>query len=161
MGNYSYISNNSYIINTAIGKFCSIGPRVLIGLGRHPSRTYVSTHPVFYSKSRDIVEPFAVDHEFREYIPICIGNDVWIGAGAIVRDGVSIGDGAIVGAGAVVTKDIPPYAVVGGNPARIIRYRFSEDYIRRLLDMKWWDWEISDLRKRSENLSNIEEFIDL
>ena len=124
MDDYSYVSAGGAVSNAIIGKFTCIGPEVLIGLGKHPSRDFVSTHPIFYSSRRQVGISFATENAFEEFSPVTIGSDVWIGARAIVLDVVSIGDGAIIGAGAVVTKDVPDYAVVGGVPARIMRYRF-------------------------------------
>ncbi len=139
IGNYSYVSELCKIHKTVIGNFCSIASGVRIGLGIHPV-DLVSTSPVFYS-NQSIIPRFKriKDHGVREYAQVSIGNDVWIGVNAVIRDGVTIGDGAVIGAGAVVTRDIPPYAVVGGVPARIIKYRFPLEQIDRLLATKWWN----------------------
>lgn len=139
MGSYSYVGGRCRLQNCKIGKFCSIGAEVLIGLGVHPLH-YKSTHPGFYAKDSSYYgfEP-EYKNEFPEYKPVTIGNDVWIGTRAIILDGVHIGDGAVVGAGAVVTKDVPPYAVVGGVPAKVIKYRFNPETISQLLQEKWWD----------------------
>jgi acetyltransferase-like isoleucine patch superfamily enzyme len=92
--------------------------------------------------------------------PVVIGNDVWVGAGAIILSGVSIGDGAIVAAGAVVTKDVPPYAIVGGNPAKLIRYRFSEDQIAKLLSISWWNWSEDKIKANLDSFyGTTEDFI--
>jgi acetyltransferase-like isoleucine patch superfamily enzyme len=100
----------------------------------------VSTHPAFFSRHHKSSSlSFAVDKSFEEKLNTTIGNDVWIGANAVVVDGVTIGDGAIIAAGAVVTKDVPPYTIVGGVPAKIIRKRFSEAEINFLLDLRWWE----------------------
>ena len=158
---FSYISNNSQLVNTHIGKFCSIGPYVQIGLGPHPTKTFVSTYPAFYSNSNSgCALNFRDDKIFDDSVPeTVIGNDVWIGTNVIVPGGISIGTGAIIAAGAVVTKDVPPYALVGGNPARIIRYRFSEDEIEALLKSEWWNWPIDEIRKQVNIFSNISQFI--
>jgi len=92
---------------------------------------------------------FCTDSIFEELKRTQIGNDVWIGARAIVLDGISIGDGAVIAAGAVVTKDVPPYAIVGGVPAKLIRYRFEDDVIQELLKWKWWDLSLDDLQKNA------------
>lgn len=139
LGDYSYVSPDARIINAEIGKFCCIGPEVIIGLGMHPSREFVSLHPAFYSLRHQCGASFADNQYFDEFAPVSIGHDVWIGARAIIPDGVSVGTGAIVAAGAVVVQDVPAYAVVGGVPARVIRYRFSAEQIERLLNFKWWD----------------------
>jgi acetyltransferase-like isoleucine patch superfamily enzyme len=139
LGDYSYIAANARISRASIGKFCGIGPEVMIGLGMHPSRHFVSTHPAFYSRISPCGASFTEEGKFDEFKDVRIGNDVWIGARAILMDGVTVGDGAIVGAGAVVTRDVPPYAVVTGIPAKVIRYRFSNDEIDWLLKFKWWN----------------------
>lgn len=138
---YTYIGGESKIQNTSIGKFCSLGPELRIGLGRHPIHLK-STFPGFYSDNHGY---YGVDKEYNNeessYLPVKIGNDVWIGTRAMILDGVTIGDGAIVAAGAVVTKDVPPYAIVGGVPAKIIKYRFDKHEIGRMLETKWWNNE--------------------
>lgn len=124
--------------NISVGAFCSIGPGTRLGgMGRHPV-DQLSTHPAFFSSRLRSGATFAEQEYFQEDLSTTIGNDVWIGADAIILDGVTVGDGAIVAAGAVVTRDVPPYALVGGVPARIIRYRFGEDEIAELLRVKWW-----------------------
>lgn len=136
---YSYVGGGSRVQYAKIGKFCSIGPEVRIGLGKHPIHLR-STYPGFYAKD---VSFYGVTPEYEnpeyEYEPISIGNDVWIGCRAMILDGVKIGDGAIIAAGAVVTKDVPPYAIVGGVPAKIIKFRFEPTHIEELLESKWWD----------------------
>lgn len=140
VGDYTYIGGESKISNATIGKFCSLGPEIRIGLGRHPIHLK-STFPGFYSDNGYYgVAKEYVNNE-KEYQEIAIGNDVWIGARAMILDGVTVGDGAVVAAGAVVTKDVPPYAVVGGVPAKIIKYRFDEKRIKILLETKWWEDE--------------------
>lgn len=132
--------------NISVGAFCSIGPGTRLGaLGAHPV-DQLSTHPVFFSTRRQSGTTFAERDYFDEYKTTTIGNDVWIGANAIVLDGVSIGDGAIIAAGAVVTQDAPPYAILGGVPARVIRYRFTESEIALLLKLQWWSLPDSHLR---------------
>lgn len=127
IGAYTYICPNSSIQNATIGRYCSIAPDVVIGPGRHPLGGF-STSPVFYRKDNPLGESFVSENtEFAEYLPVIIGNDVWIGTRAIILDGVKIGDGAVVAAGAVVTKDVPPFAIVGGIPARQIGERAVRD----------------------------------
>jgi len=145
VGRFSYVAADTVIARTKIGRFCSIGPGLICGYGEHPSG-WVSTSPVFYSTNRQCGVSFSDSDMYDELKPIEIGNDVWIGARVFVRDGVSIGNGAIVAAGAVVMKDVPAYAVVGGVPARIIRYRFSPEEIRQMNNLAWWDWPQEKLR---------------
>jgi chloramphenicol O-acetyltransferase type B len=137
IGRHTYF-NGSKAENVSIGSFCSIGPGTRLGgMGTHPL-TMISTHPVFFSTLRQSGRTFAEESYFEEFKSTKIGNDVWIGAHAILVDGVTIGDGAVVAAGAVVTKDVPAYAVVGGVPATIIKYRFGQQDIDVLLKIKWW-----------------------
>ncbi len=161
LGSYSYISNDSMLNNVEVGNFCSIGPYVQIGLGPHPSKTFVSTYPAFYSDHTDGCPlAFRENKIFDDSIPkTFLGNDVWIGANAIIPGGINIGTGAIVAAGAVVVKDVPPYAIVGGNPAKVIRYRFSEDEIQFLLKSEWWNWPIEKIRRHVNDFSDIERFV--
>lgn len=149
IGEYSYLGANTEIINkkeTTIGKFCSIAADVFIGTSAHPTN-FITTHPFAYRKDLPAIDNLIkippenlVNFEKDIAKPITIGNDVWIGLRSIVLDGVNIGDGAVVAAGAVVTKDVPPYAIVGGVPAKTIRYRFSERIISELLELKWWNY---------------------
>jgi len=146
LGDYSYIGPNSVVGNCDVGKFCSIAHETLVGgLGKHPV-DWVSTNPVFYSPIGPLDVTFAKQDCFEEHDRTKIGNDVWIGVRAIVLDGITVGDGAIIAAGAVVTKDVPSYAIVGGVPAKILRYRFKEDEIRFLNHFKWWDKDDQWLR---------------
>lgn len=144
LDDFSYISRDCYILKASIGKFCCLGPEVIVGLGIHPTENFVSSHPVFYSTLRQCGTTFADNQYFDEFKVTTIGHDVWIGARSIILDGVNIGNGSIVAAGAVVTKDVPSYAIVGGVPARVIRYRFSPNEIQIIEKSKWWlrdhDW---------------------
>lgn len=139
IGDYSYAAPKSKLIDAKVGKFCSIGHESCIGMGRH-TLNKLSTSPIFTEKNNSLGQKW-VDKD-KSVIPfqtINVGNDVWIGRNALIMGGVNIGNGAVVGAGAVVTKDIPPYAVVGGVPAKIIRYRFPEDIIKKLEEIQWWN----------------------
>jgi len=152
----TYIGNDSKIYNCSIGKFCSIGANVKIGLGRHPSTGFVSTSPVFYSKKGQLPIIFDIEEEkFPEYLRINIGNDVWVGYNVTILDGVSIGDGAIIAAGSVVTKDVLPYSIVGGVPAKLIKYRFSEEIILALINLKWWEKDIVWIKENFELFNDV------
>ena len=136
------------IRNLKIGRYCSVAKHVDIGLPQHPTN-WLSIHPRQYfdnygNWSRHTGTNVSVKEFSGESGMTEIGNDVWIGDHVVIMSGVHIGDGAIVAAGAVVTKDVPPYAIVGGVPARVIRYRFSEDEVSKLLKMQWWDYDIAD-----------------
>lgn len=138
LGNYVYIADGTIISNSSIGNFCSIGSNVKIGLGMHPTN-FVSTFPAFFSIRKQGQVTFVENNSFEETGSVVIGNDVWIGYNSIIMDNIVIGDGAIVGAGAVVTKDVKPYSIVGGVPAKHIKNRFNDDQILKLIKLKWWN----------------------
>lgn len=148
ISDYTYISNNTDVENATIGKFCSIADHCRIGLANH-TLNLLSTSPIFtLSHNAAKTKWVTVNKDNESSQRVIIGNDVWIGSHAIILGGITIGDGAVIGAGAVVTKDVPPYAVVGGVPAKIIKFRFSENVINKLLDIKWWNWSDDDLKKK-------------
>jgi virginiamycin A acetyltransferase len=149
IGSYTYIGSGSIIKNCTIGRFCSIAPEVRIGLGIHPVRESISTYPGFYSGKAAYSTSLRVEESFKEYQEVIIGNDVWIGARTMIRDGVKIGNGAVVGAGAVVTRDVEPYCIVVGVPARIVGQRFSNENISKLQTYCWWDKDIDYLKSIS------------
>ena len=161
MGSYSYVAARAEMSMTKVGRFCSIGPSLICGYGNHPVN-WVSTSPVFFSTFKQCGTTFSYKCLYEERKPIVIGNDVWIGARVFIRDGISIGNGAIVAAGSVIVKDVPDYAIVGGVPAKIIRYRFPPDVIASLSSIAWWNWSEVKL-KSAQNLfsqSDMNEFIN-
>jgi len=145
IGRFSYISADTKITRTQLGAFCSIGQECIIGgLAKHPTN-WLSTHPAFFSTRKQAGVSFSKTDQFQEQSEVIIGNDVWIGARTMILDGCKIGDGSIIAAGAVVVKDIPPYAIVGGVPSKIIKFRFSENEIAEILNSKWWTRSIEEL----------------
>lgn len=165
IGRYTYISSNSKLNNTAIGRFCSIGHNIKTVNAIHPTKDFVSTHPVFYSTKKQVGVSFVKENIFDEHTSIngriiIIGNDVWIGNDVTLLGGITIGDGAVVGTGAVVTKDVPPYAIVGGVPAKVIRFRFNEEQIAKLEHIKWWNKDDEWLEKHAKEFENIDFFLE-
>jgi acetyltransferase-like isoleucine patch superfamily enzyme len=158
---YSYVGGNSTLCNCEIGRFCSIGPEVRIGLGIHPTRGVISTYPGFYSCHKSVPITFRRDASIVEYRSVNVGNDVWIGARAIVLDGVRIGDGAVVGAGSIVTRDVPAYCVVAGNPARVVRERFSREQANRLVRFAWWERGVEFCSRHAAIFSTPDQFFTL
>mgnify|MGYP006127655241 CR=1 FL=1 len=158
INNYVYISNDCIIKNSKIGKFCSIGPNVKIGLGIHPT-DHLSTFPAFFSSKKQCQITFCDKTEIVEMGSNTIGNDVWIGANSIVMDNVEVGNGAIIAAGSVVTKDVLPYSIVGGVPAKLIKMRFNESTINKINKMKWWDKDIEWLKTNASKFEFIELWI--
>lgn len=141
LGDYSYIGRGDIIRNTTIGKFCSISDYCVFGLPPHNMKS-ISTSPLFNSPKNGTQHKWV---EVSSYSPppmhIEIGNDVWIGYRVMIPSSVKIGNGAVIAAGAVVTKDVPDFAIVGGVPAKVIKYRFSPEIIAKLREIKWWEWE--------------------
>lgn len=154
IGDYSYVSPDTRVIHASIGKFCSIGGECLIGMGTH-SLNHISTSPIFTSRDNATGHSWTSETDVHEYKRVTIGNDVWIGQRAVVLGGITIGDGAVIGAGAIVTHDVPPYAIVAGCPARIIRYRFSEEKISKLLASCWWNKDEEWLKNRISKFQEI------
>lgn len=147
IGAFTYTNGRLFSKNVkSIGRYCSIAPEVILGHYTHPTNA-ISHHNVFYSVGEWMNEfhnytneDFDVNSLNKKRGTIEIENDVWIGARAFIMNGVNIGDGAIVAAGSIVTHDVPPYAIVGGNPAKVIKYRYSASIIKMLLDLKWWEY---------------------
>jgi chloramphenicol O-acetyltransferase type B len=140
IGAYSYVAGAA-LKNVAVGKFCSIGPRaVLGGFNSHPVRTLASS-PIFTDGRSPVGNPFGLNsYPLPDNCPVVVGNDVWVGADAKILDGVKVGNGAVIAAGAVVVKDVEPFSVVGGVPAKMIKKRFPDEIIERLQQLEWWNW---------------------
>lgn len=161
MGDYSYLAGNVNMVWTTVGKFCSIAAYTRINPGNHPTWRVTTSHCTYRRRQYglDTVD----DEEFfawRKAHPCAIGNDVWIGHNVTVLAGVNIGTGACIGAGAVVTKDIPPYAIAVGVPARVIKYRFKPAVIERLLESEYWDWDRETLERNFADLRDLDTFLD-
>lgn len=167
IGEYSYVQQKSFLMRTKVGKFCSIADHVRTGFGNHPIDS-VSTWPGFYYDTTSELKYsfYKGDPEIEIFRTVGggrflveIGNDVWIGSHVLIMDGVRIGDGAIIAAGAVVTKDVEPYAIYGGVPARLIKYRFPKETIDVLLKLKWWDKDIEWIKSKRNLFNQSDEFL--
>jgi phosphonate metabolism protein (transferase hexapeptide repeat family) len=163
LGDYSYVVNDSDIAYARIGKFTSIAAMTRINPGNHPMQRASQAH--FSYRAGAYFEGESDEDEFfawRRSHQVVIGHDVWIGHGAIVLPGRSIGTGAVIGAGAVVTKDIPAYAIVIGNPARVLRQRFLDAIAERLQALAWWDWPHARLHAALQDFRrlSVEQFLD-
>ena len=164
MGKYSYIGADCLIFGE-VGRFCSIGGNVCFLTSTHPVKDFISTHPVFFSVKKQSGRSFTKINRFNEYpkqeghkYSIEVGNDVYIGYGVIIIGPVTIGNGAVIGAGSVVTKNIPPYAIVVGNPAKVLRFRFDKEQIEYLEKTRWWDKDDEWLEANAEQFMSFDSF---
>ena len=162
LGYGSYVGNSVSMSYVKIGRFCSLGSIISNSNGDHPTSVFVSTHPAFFLPGYKF--SFCKKEKFKalNFLPsgylVEIGNDVWIGNNVSILDGLIIGDGAIIGTGAVVTKDVPPYSINVGVPAKPISYRFSKNQIIQLLNLKWWNKDLNWIKKNCESFDDIEKF---
>ena len=157
MGKHSFCGYDCDISNATIGAFCSIANGVVIGGGMHPIN-WVGTSPVFY-EGRDSVKAKFSKHKREKIKNTTIGHDVWIGQNVIIKQGINIGTGSIIGMGSIVTKDIPPYSIYAGNPAKLIRERFDKKTIDKLLKIEWWNFDDKKLMKYAQYFTNPDKFI--
>ena len=164
LGMFSYIGANSYI-DAKVGRFTSIAPNVRVLISSHPyTYPYVSTSPVFISTKQQSnysfvkIDKYIEQKKMSNGFSVEIGNDCWIGDNVLIVSGITIGDGAVVLAGAVVTKNIPPYAIVGGVPAKILKYRYSDEDIKYLLNISWWNRSFEWLRENAATFHDFESF---
>lgn len=168
IGYGSSISSHSFIKNTLIGKYTCIATDVLTMVSDHPSKKFVSIHPAFYSMWKQSSFSY-LDHEkhsdfkfldAERKIMVEIRNDVWIGLSVKIMEGVHINDGAVVAVGVIVTKDVPPYTIVGGVPAKVIRYRFNKEQIDMLMKIKWWNKGEIWIKDNADKFEGIATFIN-
>ncbi|WP_313527186.1 DapH/DapD/GlmU-related protein [Anaerotignum sp.] len=161
MGDFSYCAGYNQIYYATIGKFCSIATNVRINPGNHPTYSRIAQHHFTYRRE---LFGFGKDDDaffnWRKEQPVVIGNDVWIGHNAIIMPGVTIGNGAVIGSGAVVTKDVLPYSIVVGVPARQIKMRFSDDMIQKIEKTNWWNWDYETIKNRIDDFSDMCSFIE-
>ncbi len=161
-GDYSYVVHDSQIIYATVGKFCSIASHTRINPGNHPLDRVALNHFTYRASAYGLGADEAGFFDWRRSFRVTLGHDVWLGHGVIVLPGVTIGTGAAIGAGAVVTKDIPPFAIAVGNPARVLRFRFSEKVRESLQRIAWWNWSREQLASGLDDMRNMsaESFCD-
>lgn len=156
-GKHSFCGYDCEIMHTDIGAFCSIANKVIIGGGMHPME-WVSMSPAFY-EGRDSIKAKFAEHQREPIKRTTIGHDVWIGECVLIKQGVTIGPGAVIGMGSVVTKNVAPYSIVAGVPAKEIRKRFDESVIQELLSSEWWNFPDAKLKKLGQYFNDIDTFV--
>lgn len=167
LGYGSYLGDQCMFFGK-VGRYCSIASGVKVVNGFHPTSEGISTHPAFYSKKNSVGLSYTDVDCFEEYrcadpekrYAVVIGNDVWIGTDVILMAGITVGDGAVIAAGAVVTKDVAPYSIVGGVPAKEIKKRFDDDTILALLELKWWNKDEMWLKENAHKFMKTTIFVD-
>ena len=160
LGDYTYCAGDVSIIYATVGKFCSIASHVRINPGNHPMHRVTQHHMTYRRRMFGFGEDDQDFFRWRRDHHVTIGHDVWIGHAAIIMPGITIGTGAVIGSGAVVTKDVAPYTIVGGVPAKVIRERFSAETAERLQQIAWWDWPRDVLEARFDDLLDLETFVE-
>lgn len=165
IGYGTYIGENNQLANCKIGRYSSLGSNIKVISATHPSQVFVSTSPMFFSTLKQTGKTYCQTNKFNEFLLVegrcaIIGNDVWIGDGVTIKGGVKIGDGAIVAMNACVTKDVPPYSIVGGVPAKVIRYRFTSNQIHDLLSIEWWNMPEEWIIKNACLFTDINDFLN-
>lgn len=165
MGYATYIGKDSVFSHAVIGRFCSIADNVKLVRARHPIEGFVSIHPSFYSTS--VLSSMVKHNKYNEYIEdqkgasLIIGNDVWIGCNVLIKAGIRIGNGAVIAMGSVVTNDVPDFAIAGGVPAKIIKYRFSEENRRKIAETRWWEKDLDFIKKNADSFEKIDSFLSI
>lgn len=157
IGEYSYVGDHTNMSNVKVGNYTSISSYCGIGGGGHPLE-WVSTSPVF-NNSRSILRVNFSHNQYNPYKETVIGNDVWIGTHSLIKSGVTIGDGAVIGMGSVVTKDVGPYEIWAGNPAKLIRKRFNDNTTEIIKSSRWWRWDEKKIQELADKFNSTEEFI--
>ena len=161
LGDYTYCAGDVSIIYAEIGKFCSIASHVRINPGNHPMERVTQHHMTYRRRMFGFAESDDADFfQWRREHRVTVGNDVWIGHAAVIMPGVTIGTGAVIGSQAVVTKDVPPYTIVGGVPAKVIRERFPRKVASQLQAIAWWDWPREVLEDRFADLNDLDRFLE-